>query len=56
MRYMVMRGIQRDGKWRFEAGDEVEGRQIPGAPVKDWLKSGVLAEIVEDDDGPDVED
>lgn len=54
MKYLVKRGIERDGKWRFEAGEIIEGRQIPKAPVQHWLEIGVL-EVVEDDN-PDAED
>ena len=49
-RYLVRRGIQRDGKYRFEPGDVVTKEDIPEAPVTAWLKSGVL-EVVTNGDG-----
>lgn len=48
MKYLVKRGIEKDGAWRYEAGEIVTGHQIRGAPVTAWLESGVL-EVVEDD-------
>jgi len=57
MRYLVKRGIERDGKFRFEAGEIIIGRQIPKAPIKHWLAMGVLEEVEDDeDDDPDPED
>jgi hypothetical protein len=53
-RYIVNRGIQRDGDYRHEAGDEVDAQDIPGAPIKIWLDSGVLErlkEVGKDGDG-----
>ena len=47
MKYKVIRGIQRDGKYRYEPGDEVEGKDIKGAPIKAWLESGVLEKVDE---------
>jgi len=44
-RYKVIRGIERDGKYRFEPGETVAAKDIPGAPVKAWLASGVLEEV-----------
>jgi len=49
-KYKVKRGIERDGKYRFEPGATVSATDIKGAPVKAWLASGVL-EVVKDGDG-----
>ena len=47
MKYKVIRGIQRDGKWRFEPGDVIEAKDIKGASIKAWLASGVLEKVDE---------
>jgi len=49
--YKVKRGIEITGKWRHEPGVTVAAKDIPGAPVNAWLKSGVLEEVIPDGDG-----
>jgi hypothetical protein len=50
-KYKVIRGIQRDDKYRFEPGDVIQAKDIRGAPIKAWLESGVLEEVMKNGDG-----
>jgi len=47
--YKVLRGIERDGKYRYEPGDTVKASDLKNAPVKAWLESGVLEEVTNGD-------
>jgi hypothetical protein len=44
-KYKVMRGIQRDDVYRFEAGDIITAPDLHGAPIERWLETGVLEEV-----------
>ena len=48
-KYKVIKGIQRDNKYRFEPGDVIDAKDIKGAPVKHWLEKGVIEEVKDGD-------
>jgi hypothetical protein len=47
--FKVLRGIERDGEWRFLPGETITEHDIKGAPIERWLETGVLDEVTDGD-------
>ena len=56
VKYEVVRGIQKDGEWRFEPGDIISAADLGDVVLEGniglaayWLNTGVLREVTNGD-------